>query len=95
MDVDKADAEATTVIVSDNNDDNSSNDDDATVPAVMATQTFSGVTVAQASESSFQTIVVAAVAKVKYSHKLISQLLGQHSPNFIHFACFSVIQSNN
>ena len=79
MDVDKADAEATTVIVSDSNDDNSSNDDDATVPAVMATQTFSGVTVAQASEASFQTTLVAAVAKVKYSHKLTSQLREQQT----------------
>ena len=46
-------------------DDDSSNDDevtDVTVPAVVATQSFAGVTVAQASEPSFQKTVLAAVA---------------------------------
>lgn len=49
-------------------------DDDTTITdntdenAVVATQTFSGVTVAQANEPSFQTAVAAAVAKVsKYT----------------------------
>ena len=67
VDVDKADAEVSTVtVVSDSNDDTSASDDDATdvaEPAVVATQMFSGVTVAEASQPSFQTAVAAAVAK--------------------------------
>ena len=60
VDVEKADAEATTVtIISGGNDDGVT---DVTVSAVVATQSFAGVTVAQASEPSFQKTVLAAVA---------------------------------
>ena len=65
VDVDKADAEVTsvTVVVSDSNDD-VTDVTDGTIPAVVATQSFSGVTVAEASQPSFQAAVAAAVAKV-------------------------------
>ena len=67
VDVDKADAEVTTVtVVSDSNDDTPTTTDDVTdvpQPAVAATQVFSGVTLAEASQPTFQTAVAAAVAK--------------------------------
>ena len=77
VDVSYADAEITTVtIVSDSgnddksgddstgSDDNTSNDDDMTdAPAVVATQSFTGVTVADASEPAFETALETAVAE--------------------------------
>ena len=60
VDVEKAEAAVTTVvIVNDINDDMT----DINVPAVVASQSFAGVTVAQANEPSFQKTLVAAVAE--------------------------------
>ena len=60
VDVEKAEAAVTTVVlVNDINDDMT----DIDVPAVVASQSFAGVTVAQANEPSFQKTLVAAVAE--------------------------------
>ena len=59
VDVEKADADVTTVIVvNDINDDMT----DVTVPALVASQSFAGVTLSQALEPSFQATLLAAVA---------------------------------
>ena len=77
VDVDEADADiSTVVVVSDSgsddksgddkaSDDSTSNDDvpDVNGPAVVATQTFSGVTLEEASEPAFQTALESAVAE--------------------------------